>query len=184
MNSSCGCDGMGSVPARSHRPGRADPRSPASNRWIPRDCAAIGPSSSCGPWQKEISASQVDSRVRSHRLARRCPGANPKPPTRPPPGTYVYSGRQSPSGFAVVGPRIGYAGDTWLPYLEQGIDLHNRVQRFPPHMRRICRRVIGQHSPGPQREHIPRRHQLLVRLLGAVTVSVAYLPAGALPTGS
>jgi opacity protein-like surface antigen len=38
----------------------------------------------------------------------------------PPPGTYVYSSRQSPSGFAVIAPRIGYAGDTWLPYLEVG----------------------------------------------------------------
>jgi hypothetical protein len=38
----------------------------------------------------------------------------------PSPGTYVYSGRPSPSGFAVIGPRIGYAGDTWLPYLEVG----------------------------------------------------------------
>jgi outer membrane immunogenic protein len=38
----------------------------------------------------------------------------------PPPGTYVYSGKPSPSGFAVIGPRIGYGGDTWLPYLEVG----------------------------------------------------------------
>jgi len=39
----------------------------------------------------------------------------------PPPGTYVFSGRQSPNGFAVVGPRIGYAGDVWLPYLRAGV---------------------------------------------------------------
>lgn len=38
----------------------------------------------------------------------------------PPPGTYVFSGKQSPSGFAVVGPRVGYAGDTWLPYVQVG----------------------------------------------------------------
>jgi opacity protein-like surface antigen len=38
----------------------------------------------------------------------------------PPPGTYVVSGRQSPNGFAVVGPRVGYAGDVWLPYLRGG----------------------------------------------------------------
>ena len=38
----------------------------------------------------------------------------------PPPGTYAFSGRLSPSGFAVIGPRIGYAGDHWLPYLKVG----------------------------------------------------------------
>ena len=38
----------------------------------------------------------------------------------PPAGTYVFSNKQSPSGFAVIGPRIGYAGDTWLPYLRVG----------------------------------------------------------------
>lgn len=38
----------------------------------------------------------------------------------PPPGTYAFSSKQSPSGFVVVGPRIGYAGDTWLPYLRVG----------------------------------------------------------------
>jgi outer membrane immunogenic protein len=38
----------------------------------------------------------------------------------PPPGTYHYSDKPSPSGFAIIGPRIGYAGDTWLPYLEIG----------------------------------------------------------------
>jgi opacity protein-like surface antigen len=38
----------------------------------------------------------------------------------PPAGKYVLSSKQSPSGFAVIGPRIGYAGDTWLPYLRVG----------------------------------------------------------------
>jgi len=38
----------------------------------------------------------------------------------PPSGTYDFSGKLSPSGFAVIGPRIGYAGDTWLPYLRAG----------------------------------------------------------------
>ena len=38
----------------------------------------------------------------------------------PPPGSYVFSGRQSPSDFAVVGPRLGYAGTLWLPYLQGG----------------------------------------------------------------
>jgi hypothetical protein len=37
-----------------------------------------------------------------------------------PPGTYVYSGKLGPSDFIVVGPRIGYAGDVWLPYLRVG----------------------------------------------------------------
>jgi hypothetical protein len=38
----------------------------------------------------------------------------------PPPGTYTFSGRLSPSGFGIIGPRIGYAGDHWLPYLKVG----------------------------------------------------------------
>jgi outer membrane immunogenic protein len=38
----------------------------------------------------------------------------------PPPGTYAYSGKLSPNDFIVVGPRIGYAGDLWLPYLRVG----------------------------------------------------------------
>lgn len=38
----------------------------------------------------------------------------------PPPGTYAFSSKQSPGGFAVIGPRIGYAGDTWLPYVRVG----------------------------------------------------------------
>jgi opacity protein-like surface antigen len=38
----------------------------------------------------------------------------------PPPGTYAFSGKLGPAGFAVIGPRIGYAGDTWLPYLRMG----------------------------------------------------------------
>lgn len=38
----------------------------------------------------------------------------------PPPGTYAFSGKLSPSGFPIIGPRIGYAGDHWLPYLRVG----------------------------------------------------------------
>jgi outer membrane immunogenic protein len=37
-----------------------------------------------------------------------------------PPGTYAYSGKFGPSDFIVVGPRIGYAGDLWFPYLRAG----------------------------------------------------------------
>jgi outer membrane immunogenic protein len=38
----------------------------------------------------------------------------------PPPGTYAFSGRLRPSAFGIIGPRIGYAGDHWLPYLRVG----------------------------------------------------------------
>ncbi len=38
----------------------------------------------------------------------------------PPAGAYAFSGKGSPSGFAIVGPRIGYAGDLLLPYLTAG----------------------------------------------------------------
>jgi outer membrane immunogenic protein len=37
-----------------------------------------------------------------------------------PPGTYAFSGKLSPNDFIVVGPRIAYAGDLWLPYLRVG----------------------------------------------------------------
>ncbi len=40
--------------------------------------------------------------------------------TIPPAGTYALSGKLSPTGFAIVGPRIGYAGDLWLPYIRAG----------------------------------------------------------------
>lgn len=38
----------------------------------------------------------------------------------PPPGRYTFSSKQGPSEFAIIGSRIGYAGDTWLPYLRVG----------------------------------------------------------------
>jgi len=38
----------------------------------------------------------------------------------PPPGKYTYANRPSPRGFAIVGPRVGYGGDTWLPYVRVG----------------------------------------------------------------
>jgi len=54
----------------------------------------------------------------------------------PPAGTYAFSDKRSPSGFAVIGPRIGYAGDTWLPYLRVGTILtagsHNSTLFYTP----------------------------------------------------
>ena len=38
----------------------------------------------------------------------------------PPAGTYSFSSKASPGGFVVIGPRIGYGGDTWLPYVTAG----------------------------------------------------------------
>jgi len=37
-----------------------------------------------------------------------------------PNGTYTFHGKNSPDGFAILGPRIGYALDNWLPYLRAG----------------------------------------------------------------
>ena len=37
-----------------------------------------------------------------------------------PAGTYVFSGKFRPNPFAVVGPRVGYAGNEWLPYVTAG----------------------------------------------------------------
>jgi outer membrane immunogenic protein len=53
-----------------------------------------------------------------------------------PAGTYAYSSKENPSGFAVVGPRIGYAGDTWMPYLKAGavinVGSHNSTFFYTP----------------------------------------------------
>jgi outer membrane immunogenic protein len=38
----------------------------------------------------------------------------------PPDGTYTFSGKLSPNGFALLGPRIGYAVDNWLPFFRLG----------------------------------------------------------------
>jgi len=38
----------------------------------------------------------------------------------PPDGVYNFSGKVSPDGFAILGPRIGYALDNWLPYIRAG----------------------------------------------------------------
>jgi outer membrane immunogenic protein len=40
--------------------------------------------------------------------------------TPPPDGTYTFSGKLSPNGFALLGPRIGYAVDNWLPFFRVG----------------------------------------------------------------
>jgi outer membrane immunogenic protein len=37
-----------------------------------------------------------------------------------PAGTYDFSGKTSPDGFLILGPRIGYAIDQWLPYFRVG----------------------------------------------------------------
>jgi opacity protein-like surface antigen len=38
----------------------------------------------------------------------------------PPPGTYAFSGKLTPSEFAVIGGRIGYGGSLIFPYLRAG----------------------------------------------------------------
>jgi outer membrane immunogenic protein len=38
----------------------------------------------------------------------------------PPNGTYTFSGKVSPNGFLILGPRIAYAFDQWLPFLRAG----------------------------------------------------------------
>jgi hypothetical protein len=45
-------------------------------------------------------------------------------------GNYVYTDQPSPKGFAVLGPRIGYAGDLWLPYLRAGVIVAGRFSTF------------------------------------------------------
>jgi outer membrane immunogenic protein len=53
-----------------------------------------------------------------------------------PAGTYAFSGKLNPSGFGIIGPRIGYAGDHWMPYLRVGSILtagsHNSTLSYTP----------------------------------------------------
>jgi len=53
-----------------------------------------------------------------------------------PAGSYASSGKLSPSDFVIVGPRIGYAGDQWMPYLRVGGVItggtHNSTLSFTP----------------------------------------------------
>jgi outer membrane immunogenic protein len=44
-----------------------------------------------------------------------CTGACPFPQ-----GTYNFSSKPNPNGFAILGPRVGYAIDQWLPYVRAG----------------------------------------------------------------
>jgi outer membrane immunogenic protein len=59
---------------------------------------------------------------------------NPSAP--PPPGSYSFSGKQSPSDSAIVGPRLGYAGTLWQPFLRGGAIIaggsRNSVVSFTP----------------------------------------------------
>jgi opacity protein-like surface antigen len=53
-----------------------------------------------------------------------------------PPGTYLFPGPQTPKAFAIVAPRLGYAGDLWLPYLRAGAIIasgaHDSTLTFTP----------------------------------------------------
>jgi outer membrane immunogenic protein len=55
------------------------------------------------------------SRTKSPTQSLKYAGAIP-----PPSGTYSFASKSSPAGFAVIGPRIGYGGDTWLPFVRAG----------------------------------------------------------------
>lgn len=37
-----------------------------------------------------------------------------------PPGTYTFSGKGTPDGALIIGPRLGYSIDNWLPYIRVG----------------------------------------------------------------
>jgi outer membrane immunogenic protein len=54
----------------------------------------------------------------------------------PPPGTYTFSGKNTPSGFAVIGPRIGYGILQFMSYFEAGAVItdgsHNSTLSYTP----------------------------------------------------
>src|ERR1700723_1856906 len=49
-----------------------------------------------------------------------------------PPGTYSASGRLTPGQFAIIAPRIGYAGILWMPYVTAGFITPLRSQKNTP----------------------------------------------------
>jgi outer membrane immunogenic protein len=53
-----------------------------------------------------------------------------------PPGTYTLSSKPNPNDFAIVGGRIGYAGNLWLPFLKAGALIttgsHNSTVSYTP----------------------------------------------------
>jgi outer membrane immunogenic protein len=53
-----------------------------------------------------------------------------------PPGTYSASGRLTPDKFAIIAPRIGYAGTQWMPYVTAGfitpLGSHNTTLNYLP----------------------------------------------------
>jgi opacity protein-like surface antigen len=54
----------------------------------------------------------------------------------PPPGTYTFSGKTAPNGFAVIGPQVGYGTLQFLSYLRAGAVLtdgsHNSTLSYTP----------------------------------------------------
>jgi outer membrane immunogenic protein len=54
----------------------------------------------------------------------------------PPAGTYTFSGKDSPKGFAVIGPRIGYGSLQFLSYIKVGAVIadgsHNSTLSYTP----------------------------------------------------
>jgi outer membrane immunogenic protein len=56
--------------------------------------------------------------------------------TAPPPGTYAFSGKGTPNGFAVIGPRVGYGALQFLSYIKAGAVItdgsHNSTLSYIP----------------------------------------------------
>jgi outer membrane immunogenic protein len=54
----------------------------------------------------------------------------------PPPGTYTFSGKSTPNGIAVIGPRVGYGSLQFLSYLTGGAVItdgsHNSTLSYTP----------------------------------------------------
>jgi hypothetical protein len=69
--------------------------------------------------------------------------------------------------MGVERPVVDYCGISPCKSRE-GIPLHYDLPRRRLNVRGILRHIAGQHSQRLRLEHIPSRHQLLVRVLGAV----------------
>ncbi|HME37621.1 MAG TPA: outer membrane beta-barrel protein [Steroidobacteraceae bacterium] len=90
-----------------------------SNRTCPNNSAFVGGVRIGDNFQYKrlvwgLGAEVDDWNAKNHNLTFKYMGS------ASPAGTYALTGKLNPSGFAILGPRIGYAGDHWLPYLRAG----------------------------------------------------------------
>jgi len=92
-----------------------------------------------------------------------------------------FPGKLSPKDFAIVGPRIGYAGDLWLPYLRVGAIIttgsHNSTLSYTPAGATKSTRLVSAGAKtskaqvgARRRRHRNRIERRLVRLRQSISM--------------